>query len=576
MPQDVFTLQALAHELHTALASGHIDRISQPEKDEVFFYIRKAGRNCMLVVSANPNGPRIHLTDGKKDNPYAAPAFLMHLRKHLQGGTVRSIALAGCDRIVRIDITGRNEMYDAVAYTLYIELMGRYSNIIVTDEQGIITDALRHIVPDDNQLRAVLPKLKYQLPPMSKLRPTDSAISDYLAAYSGGNLAKYLIQGVSGFATSTAYEVIHCAGLDDATPPLSAAQIQAIVSQIERLYHVVDTADYAPCYTTTQGMPDDFFVYPYTYSGAAFTPVATLNLAVDICASAKDKAVRLKNNARAITAALQQAIKKQQRALSYAQQRLIDCRDMEHLRIAGDLITNNLYLLHRGQSQAEVYDYYHDTMATIALDARLSPADNAQAYYKKYAKQKRTQTIAAQQIEQHTATLEYLAGVQTALALCEDSRELVAIQLELQQGGYMRTQTDKAGNKNRRPALLPPLAFNVDGYTVLVGKNNHHNELLTWHTAKETDLWLHVQKARGSHVIIQSPTAHSVPEHVVCIAAELAAYYSELRQSDKVTVDCTPRRNVKRHPSKQPGMVLYTQYQSVNVAPNAHTELQRH
>ncbi|MBO4535539.1 MAG: NFACT family protein, partial [Clostridia bacterium] len=246
MPNDVITLHALAQELDATLAGGRIDRISQPEKDEVCLAVRAGGQNHLLVISANPNAPRIHLSHTKKDNPYAAPAFLMHLRKHLLGGTIKSIGILGGDRVVGIQVLGRTEMHDDVTMTLVVELMGRYSNLIVVDEEGYITDAMRHLPPDDGQLRAILPHLKYELPPMSKLAPTDPKVLGYIRAFEGGNLTRYLLTGIGGFATSTMEEVLHRSCVEsERTSPLDEAEAMRVKDEIARVFDVYGSDLYA-------------------------------------------------------------------------------------------------------------------------------------------------------------------------------------------------------------------------------------------------------------------------------------------------------------------------------------------
>ena len=570
MPNDVLTLNAQALELHATLQRGRIDRITQPEKDEVFFTVRAGGRNHVLVISANPNAPRIHLTRTKKDNPYAAPAFLMHLRRHLLGGTVEHVRLVGDDRIIEFAISARNDLSDTVSYRLYVELMGRYSNLILTDSTGHITDALRHIAPDPNQLRAVLPKLRYQLPPQSKIPLTSSDKTHALLDFTGGDLAKYIVSTLGGLATSTAFELLFRAGLSERTTPVGEEEAERLSALIDEAYLGPNGSLFAPCHSVSAtGAPEDYFLFPYTYSGRPTQPTDSIGEAVRLCAEAKDRATRLSAGAKLITTALKAAVKKHTRGLAAAEQKLLECAEADTLKLYGELITANLYRLTKGMTSATLYDYYEDCDRTVPLDVRLSPAENAQAYYKRYAKQKRTVAISKEQILTHRAELEYLASVSAALSLATEPKDLLAIEQELSEGGYLKKQGKS--DKKRQESPLAPLQFAYKSAIIFCGRNNLQNDNLTFRLSREGDIWCHVHDAHGAHVLLRG----SDSPDAIRTACEIAAYYSNLKQSGKALVDYCSVRHVHRHPSRKPGMVTYTHYNGADVTPMAHTELQK-
>jgi predicted ribosome quality control (RQC) complex YloA/Tae2 family protein len=571
MPQDVMTLHALSQELAERLVGGRIDRITQPEKDEVCFYVRAKGRTHCLVASANPNAPRLHLTDTKKDNPYAAPAFLMHLRRHAQGGQIESVETVNFDRIVRIAILGRNEMHDEVSMCLYVELMGRYSNIIAVDADGMITDAMRHIPPAENQLRAILPHLRYSLPPQTKIAPTDAvAVATYLSEYTGGDLTKYVFTGVAGMVNITAREVVVRCGNDAYHAPLTAAETDALCRFIAAAYNAYGTDLYRPCYATNEvGEYIDYYIFPYTSTGYHMNSAPNLNAAANLCHDQKDKALRLKANGKQLGTFIDNAIRKHEKLLAIAKQKLLDCQDYEDLRVQGELLTANIYRLHKGDMSATVYDYYADREVTIPLDVMLSPSDNAQAYYKRYAKQKRTIAVADKQVSEYTSTLAYLQSVKAEFDLAEDSKDLADIERELVHNGLL--PKPRATKKVHTPPPDNPCRYTVQGYAILRGKNNLQNEQLTFHTARETDVWLHVKAAHGCHVVLQTG-GNAVPDAVLTTAAEIAAYYSDQQSSGKVQVDYTERKYVKHHPARKSGLVIYTDYQTITVEPKGHKE----
>lgn len=570
MPNDMYTLKALADELALNIISGKIEKINQPEKDEIIFYIHK-DKTRILVISVNANCPRIHLTDEKKDNPYIAPSFLMLLRKRLQGSRIENLSLVGYDRIIRIDFKGRNEMSDEITHTLYIELLGRYSNIILCDEKQIIIEALRHIYPE-NSFRCVLPKIKYELPPNAKLNPYQKdKIITALSSASDTPILNKLLSAVSGFSSITARELLFRTGIDENDKNVSVDKINLIADSIKSLYEISKGKDYSPCYRLND-KNEDFFVFPYLHTQEQYVKTETLNKAVSICSLERDRKTRLLSESKLVATAIKNAIKKTENALSQGKQRLFDAKNYEEDRIKGELITNNIYQIKKGMPSVHVYNYYTDSLVKIALDVQKTPAQNAQAYYKKYTKAKRTVEISTEQIKQTEKKLEYLYSLKSCLELCFLPSEIEGIKQEAISAGLLENKTKKS-DKTKKSLALPPKEYCIDGFKIYRGRNNIDNEFITFSIAKDEDVWLHVKDLHGSHVLIKS-NGKDISNKILQVGAEIAGYYSEGKQSYKVSVDYCLKKYVKKNPNGIKGAVIYTNYKTAYVSPKQHLEIE--
>ncbi|NCA67679.1 MAG: DUF814 domain-containing protein, partial [Clostridia bacterium] len=569
MPNDVFTLNALTHELCKTLMGGRIDKVTQPEKDEIMLTIRAGQTNHLLVISVNSNNPRLHLTTRKKDNPYTAPPFAMHLRRHIVNSKIEGVYLVADDRIACFELKGKTELFYETKFYLYVELIGRYSNIILTDAENVISDSLKHITPEDN-LRCVLPRMKYELPQQAKISPFDSeSIIKSLSLMSGTALYDYIFKNISGFASSTLLEIIYRAGLDPMLTTLFEEEVNIITCEITKMLSIFNSSDYAPCISlNSAGKYEDYYILPYLHTQKSFLPMESLNEAIDLLTSEKDKELRLKNSGKSIAAALKAAIVKAQRYLKHARLKLEECANTESFRISGELINANIHNIKKGAEKISLFNYYENKDTVIQLNPQLNAQENAQHYYKKYSKLKRTFTVATTQVEENTQLLNYLMSVQQSFLMAEESKDLAEIEEELVKNGIMQKEVKKTAKvKAMPPAVLTK--FVIEGFTVYRGKNNIQNDKLTFKTATESDIWLHVKAFHGSHTVIIS-CGKKVPDSVIVAAAEIAAYYSEQRNNTKVMVDYTERRNVRRHPSQKCGMVTYTNFNSVTVNPDSH------
>lgn len=569
MPNDYITIKALVYELDGMLKGGKIDKVNMPEKDEVALLTRSKGVNNILTLSCNANNPRLHIGGDKKQNPAVASSFCMHLRKHITGGIIENVRLLGEDRIVCFDIVSHNEMRDEVRFCLIAEMMGRYSNILLVKQNGTISDTLKQVSYDTMTKRCLLPGAKYALPPQNKLLPTQrQEIEKLLKTYNSGDLAKFLISNVAGLALITARQIVSDSEIDNNATALDDSQIKNLCDTIDIYLNINESQKYSPCVFREKGVCKDFFVTPYKEFGE-LEKTSTLNDAIVLCTVEKDREERKLDRTKFLKKAYDSLIKKLNSKLAKDHEKLVECEQTENIKKYGELILSNIYAIKKGDKEATVTDYYSpdSPLIKIKLDERLTPQQNSQAYFKKYAKLKRTYEVVSKQIEELKDTLSYAQSIASAIAVCSTDDEIEEIRQELVElGALKKIKTQKSKYKPSQP-----IAYEVKDFVILVGKNNIQNEKLTFKVANGSDIWIHTQKVHGSHVIIFAE-GREIPDEIIQIGCEIAAYYSQGKDSDKIACDYTQRRNLRRHPSGKPGMVLYTTYKTAAVKPDEHGE----
>ena len=552
MPQDYITLNALASELNQIIGNARIDKVSQPESDEITFALRADNKNYLLAVSVNPNFPRLHLTSNKKFNPYAAPSFCMLMRKYLIGANIIKIGTYMNDRIIRFDIVSRNELRDTLNLSFFVELMGRYSNVILTDEELTVIDSLRHISPENG--RAVLPNLKYAPPENFKIPCTDTDSVKRLLQSTDKAPVDALMTGVAGLSRQTAEEIIKRAKADEA---------EAIVESLKDFLEPINSGLFKPCVLIEKGSVKDYFLTTYRSIYGEFNPTETLNDAADRYFTEKDCRERMREASRGLVNSVKNAVKRAEKSLAYSEERLLEAEGANRYREYGDMILANIYLLKRGASELKCQDFFSGGEVIIPLDITLGPQQNAQKYYKKFSKLSRGRSINEKQIEELKAQLNYFQSVTSELNIASTVEDIESIKEELISSGIVH-MPQKAKKDNR---IKQEFRIQIkDNFKIYVGRNNLENERITFVVAGNSDIFLHVRQAHGSHVIIVTK-GRKVPDLVLLRGAELAAYYSEFRNSGKADVDYTERKYVKKHPSGNKGMVLYTDFSTLRVIP---------
>ena len=557
MPQDAYTLRYVADGLEKLLVGGKISKINMPEKDELSLIIYTRSGSVKLEICTSAKNCRMSIGKSEKSNPPVAANFCMLLRKHLQNAQITAVRQVGFERIIALDFDCVSD-FSFSQMTLYCEIMGKYSNIVLV-ENGIILGALKQTTLEENAKRVLFSGVKYTLPPpQGKADPTNlSALEEVF----GGRAAdeKFICANVEGIAYSTAAEMCAFYGGD-----VTAAQV----------YEYVNSDDIAPCVTYGEnGEPDDFKAHTVRSNFKAYP---------DILSAQRDyyDFVYVKKTfedaRRKLTTALHAAIKKVEKRLAQESAKLLECEAADGIKLKGELITANIYRIERGMTSFEADDYYSEEprKIKIELDRQLTPSQNAQKYYKKYAKMKRTVEILSVQKAETEARLDYLNSISAHICAAECVDDLKEIESELIADGLLKAPAQKKVKGKKTEEAAPLRQYEIDGFTVYAGRNNAQNDRLL-RTLSPDDIWLHTNRYHSSHVGIVTG-GRAVPDEVIAGAAAICAYYSEARGRDKVTVDYALRRFVKKPPKANLGFVTYTDYSNIIVAPNPHREWAKH
>lgn len=550
------------------LEGGRIDKIQQPEKDELVISARSGGENLRLLISASPENCRFQLTGVKRENPIEAPAFCMLLRKKLQNGRIISIEQPNMDRVVNISIEAQNELGDIVPYVLSAEIMGKYSNIILINEKGIVVDAAKRVGIGMSNVRIVLPGSEYTLPPsQEKADPSKAAAEDFAAALTDGlRIEKALSAAFFGLAPSVASKLVSCYTDKRVCEELTPGEKLDLGEKLRAFYESLLKGEFVPA-ITLDDLGDPVSVYPFVPSGEEVRLMPSLWQAFDSFYAETDILSRMRRHGGNIRKVLQNSIERCHKKLALYNEAISSEGDIEKLRLYGELLTANMYAIQSGAREAAVENYYADPpeKLLIPLDPRFSPNDNAQKYYKKYQKAKAARDMAATQKQQALEELAYLEGQLDNLDKCTTDAELREISDELANEGYIkRPKTGKKGQK--LPASKPMCFISSDGIEIYVGKNNKQNDELTLKFASPKNIWMHTKDIPGSHVIVR---AEDPPKSTLYEAALLAAYYSQGRGGAQIPVDYTEKRYVKKPSGAKPGMVIYTTNKTAYITPDA-------
>ncbi len=561
MPQDAFTLRYLCEELNEIFSGGKINRIVQPTADITVLTAYTKNGVKKLLLDVNPACPRIGITESEPFSEITASNFCMLLKKHLLSATVERVSLVRFDRIVKIDLLPSAEFFDAPEKSLYVELMGRYSNVILT-ENGKVLGGNRGINFLDNNVRPLIAGLNYKLPPVGdKKEPSDTALKE-IFALKESITAENLCANVQGLALSTAQEIVNGFSVNLETENTG-----------ERFYGYLNNYIYNtkpdPCVFYADGEAKDVCVYPYGVVRGEVKRFSALYAAEEAFFTEKTERKRFKNLKDRLNGIVSSGIKKSKKRLAAVLSRVKEAESAEDNRIKGELILANVYKLKGGETEAEFDNYYDGTVMKIALNENLSPAKNAEAYYKKYNKQKRALISLAPQKESAEDELGYLESVESELTLCESYSDLKAVEEELCLSGFIKKPQVKKGKKPEETEN--PRVYDVYGYQVKVGRNNAENDKITF-SAKPWDIWLHAKTYHSSHVIAET-NGKKLTERALIAAAEICAYYSKGRNGGKTEIVYCERKFVKKPKKSALGFCTYTDFKSIVVNPDPHTDM---
>ena len=569
MPFDAMFLSAVCDELRQELIGARVEKIQQPARDMVVLQLRGKAR---LLLSASGNRPRFHVTQASYENPAQPPMFCMLLRKHLAGGRIAAIEQPPAERSVELTLDCTDEMGTPCQKRLILELMGRNSNLILTDGENRILDCMRRVDFEMSEQRQVLPGLFYHRPPRQegKLTPqelTKPALERLLEQTAAPvHLDRWIVDHVAGISPLIARELAFdfCGETDADVLTLDRARLAEALTQPSLLQAR------QPTLLLCGGRPKDFTYCPIRQYGAYMTArtMPSFSALLDAFYTETEQRERMLQKSQSLRRTVTNLLERTRRKLAAQRKEREASLDRETLRRRGDIVTANLHAMTRGMTVLRAEDFYQEDMPEIEIPLRpeLSPQQNAARFYKEYNKAKHAEKILAEQIARGEIEEEYLGAVLDELNRAESERDLAEIRAELEAGGYVRSADRR--RQQKQPASRPMRFRSSDGFEILVGRNNRQNDQLSLKTARRDDLWLHIQKFHGTHVIVCCAGA-PVPDGTITEAAMLAAWYSQAREGQNVPVDVTQVRNLRKPNGAKPGMVVYDCYRTVIVTPDA-------
>lgn len=603
MAFDGYTISGIVKELRRRAIGGRINKIQQTEADEIDLVIKNGKENNLkLMISVNPSLPLVYLTDSFKPAPMTAPNFCMLLRKHIGSGRVLDIVQPGFDRIIDFVFEHLDEMGDVRHKHLIVELMGRHSNIIFTDESGKILDSIKRVPLDVSSVRQVLPGMQYEAPHAEgKVDPRKITQDCFTTELLGtpGMVAKVISNGLNGIAYVTANEICERAGTDGGTSTselrdsdkemlwkafqevMSYAAEETGPGAVQENLSDGKTGD-GPCIYMEADTPKDYSIVPFkVYSNLTAVECDSVSEMLRSFYQMKNDRVRVNQKTSELKHIVGTAIERTAKKLDLQRNQMKDTEDRDKYKVYGELLNTYGYSLGPDERELKCINYYDGKEIRIPIPEGLDAREASQKYFDKYNKKKRTAAALETQLVESENELEYLKSVQLSLGIATDENDIKEIRRELIDSGFLRgsaaervkngagragsgkkgkgkSGSAKNGSKGiKNSEKGKPLHYvSSDGYDIFVGKNNTQNDELTFHMASANDMWFHAKKAPGSHVIVRRNREEELPDATYLEAARLAAYYSSV-ESDKVEIDYTERKNLKKPPASNPGYVIY-------------------
>lgn len=560
MALDGIVIANMVKELNESILGGKINKIAQPENDELLITIKNNKTQYRLLISAGASLPLIYFTQKNKPSPLTAPNFCMLLRKYIGSGKFTKIWQPGLERIIHFEIEHLNEMGDLCRKDLIVEIMGKHSNIIFCDDKGMIIDSIKHVSAQMSSIREVLPGRNYFIPATSeKYDPLIISERDFKASVCTRPipLAKALYMTLTGISPLIAEEICHRSSLESSQSANSLSE-----SEQTHLYHIfsmlmdnVRTGHFSPLIIYNGKEPVEFSSVPLTqyqdFTSLEYTAVSDV---LETYYAAKNAITRIRQRSADIRRIVQTALERDYKKYDLQLRQLKDTEKREKYKVYGELINAYGYGLEPGTKKLDALNYYTNEMISIPLDPTMTPQENARKNFDRYNKLKRTCEALQKLTVETKEAIEHLESIRTALDIALSEEDLVQIKEELTQYGYIRRK--HAGKKVKITSR--PLHFlSGDGYHIYVGKNNFQNEELTFKFASGNDWWFHAKGAPGSHVIVKNPDGGEMPDRTYEEAARLAAHYSANSEAEKTEIDYVQKKHVKKVNGKLPGFVIY-------------------
>lgn len=560
MAFDGIVIANLVKELGETLTEGRIYKIAQTEEDELLLTIKVGKEQHRLLMSASASLPLLYLTDKNKQSPLTAPNFCMLLRKHLQNGRITKIYQPGLERIVHFDVEHLNELGDLCKKTLIIELMGKHSNIIFCNHEGMIIDSIKHISAQTSSLREVLPGRSYFIPEtMDKVNPREATkeVFEERMGLKPLTTVKALYQSFTGISPVVAQSICVAAGIDAdrAAGSLTLTELDSLYLEFCKVIRRIEAQEFSPIIYYRKGEPIEFSAIELNqYGQCESRDYASISQVLENYYAEKNTITRIRQKSSDLRRIVQTALERNYKKYDLQLKQLKDTEKREKYKVYGELINTYGYQVEPGSKSMEALNYYTNEMITIPLDETITPLENAKKYFEKYNKLKRTHEALSELTLEVKEEINHLESIQTALDIAMLEEDLVEIKEELVESGYIRR---KGGGKKVKITSKPFHYVSSDGYHIYVGKNNFQNEELTFKFATGNDWWFHAKGVPGSHVIVKGNGEEELPDRVFEEAGRLAAYYSKNRGNDKVEIDYVQKKHVKKPAGGKPGFVVY-------------------
>lgn len=571
MAFDGITIANIVSELNHTITGGKINKIAQPENDELIITIKNQRQQYRLFLSASASLPLIYLTEANKPSPLTAPNFCMLLRKHIGSGKILSVTQPGMERIIRFTIEHLNELGDLCTKYLIVEIMGKHSNIIFCNENDQIIDSIKHVSAHMSSVREVLPGRPYFIPATQEkknpLELTEDILSNEILSRPVAT-SKALYTGITGISPLMAEEICHRANIDGGIPTdgLSSLEKLHLSHTFLSLLEDIKSESFTPNIVYQGREPVEFAPFPLTqYEDLKTVSYPSISQVLETYYAEKNIVTKMRQKSVDLRKIVQTALERNLKKYQLQQKQMKDTEKKEKYRIWGELINTYGYGLEPGIKSMEALNYYTNETITIPLDPTLTPQENAKKYFDKYSKMKRTAEALDHLLQETKSEIEHLESISASLDIALSEDDLAQIKEEMIEYGYIRRKY--TGGKKVKITSKPFHYLSSDGYHIYVGKNNFQNEELSFKFATGNDWWFHAKGQPGSHVIVKT-NGEELPDRTFEEAGRLAAYYSRGRQAPKVEIDYTQKKNLRKPNGAKPGFVVYYTNYSLLIEPD--------
>ena len=575
MAFDGITIAAMVRELNNNLAGGRINKIAQPEGDELMITARGTEGQKRLLLSASASLPLIYFTEKNKVSPLTAPNFCMLLRKHIGSAKIAGIRQPGLERVVEFDLEHLNELGDPCKKVLILELMGKHSNLIFCDDKNMILDSIKHVSSHMSSVREVLPGREYFITKtQDKWDPLTITQEEFLehVCKKPVSAAKALYSSLTGLSPVIAEELCYRASIDGNDAMLSLNEVSCVhlYHTLQRMMEDVKEGNFTPNIIYRGEEPVEYGVFPFQQYGPEYHSVTfdSVSSMLETYYASKNILTRIRQKSADLRKIVQTALERNRKKLILQQKQMKDTAKKDKYKVYGELINTYGYSLPEGSRSLQALNYYTNEEITIPLDETLTPAQNSKKYFDRYTKLKRTEEALTTQIADTESEIEHLESISNALDIARSESDLSQIKEELTQYGYIKRHYSSKKGAKMQAKSKPFHYISSDGFDIYVGKNNFQNDELTFKFATGNDWWFHAKKMAGSHVVVKNNKDEEMPDRVFEEAGRLAAYYSKGRTAPKVEIDYIQKKHVKKPAGAKPGFVVYYTNYSLMAEPD--------